>query len=74
MDRGVNIDCADEASQTPYLKLYNAKLGEIAEILRERGANVNQMSKAGVFALKIALIRRDDADIKRLVSFGAEIN
>ncbi len=32
------------------------------------------MSNAGIFALKIALMRRDDSEIKRLVSVGAEIN
>jgi ankyrin repeat protein len=32
------------------------------------------MSKAGVFVLKIALLRRDDDEIKRLVGLGAEIN
>lgn len=32
------------------------------------------MSKAGIFPLKIALMRRDDAEIRRLVGFGANIN
>ena len=32
------------------------------------------MSKAGIFPLKIALLRRDDAEIRRLVEFGAKIN
>ena len=32
------------------------------------------ISKSGVFALKIALIRRDDEEIKRLVNLGADIN
>lgn len=33
------------------------------------------MSKAGIFALKIALMRRDDAEIKRLVNeCGADVN
>jgi len=74
MERGSNIDYPDEANQTPFLKLYSSKLNEIAEILREKGANINQMSKAGVFVLKIALLRRDDNEIKRLVGHGAEIN
>ena len=74
LERNVNFDYPDEANQTPYLKLYNSRLDAIAETLRERGANINQMSRAGVFVLKIALIRRDDSEIKRLVSHGADIN
>ena len=74
MERGSRIDYPDEANQTPYLKLYNSRLDEIAEILRENGANINQMSRAGVFVLKIALLRRDDAEIRRLVGLGADIN
>ena len=26
MENGVNIDCADQALQTPFLKLYNARM------------------------------------------------
>ena len=32
------------------------------------------ISNSGVFVLKIALIRRDDAEIRRLTSLGADIN
>mmetsp|Transcript_152 Transcript_152/g.283 ORF Transcript_152/g.283 Transcript_152/m.283 type:complete len:96 (+) Transcript_152:1616-1903(+) len=32
------------------------------------------MSKAGIFPLKIALLRRDDAEIKRLIGLGANVN
>lgn len=74
LERNVNFDYPDEANQTPYLKLYNTRLNGIAENLRDRGANINQMSRAGIFVLKIALIRRDDDEIKRLVSLGADIN
>ena len=74
IEKKANIDYPDEANQTPYLKLYNAQLREAAELLREKGANVNQMNNSGIFALKIALIRREDAEIKRLVSVGANIN
>ena len=74
MAQGARIDHPDEANQTPYLKLYNSRLDDIAETLRQKGANINQMSKSGVFALKIALIRREDAEIKRLHSVGADIN
>jgi hypothetical protein len=34
MERGSRIDYPDEANQTPYLKLYNNRFDEIAEILR----------------------------------------
>lgn len=74
MEKGVNIDCADQAHQTPFLKLYNARMSISAEDLRLNGANINQMNKAGIFPLKIALLRRDDAEIRRLVKFGANIN
>ena len=74
LERDVNFDYPDEANQTPYLKLYNSRLDAIAETLRERGADINQMSRAGIFVLKIALIRRDDKEITRLVSLGANIN
>ena len=74
MEKGANIDYPDEANQTPFLKLYNARLNTIAETLRAKGANINQMSKAGVFVLKIALIRRDNAEIERLHQFGANVN
>ena len=71
---GVNFDLPDDSGQTPYLKLYNARLLVAAEFLRSKGANIKAMSKAGVFVLKIALIRREDAEIKRLVDLGADIN
>lgn len=75
MERGVNIDSPDEAQQTPYLKLYNNRITlEVAEKLRDRGANINAMSKSGIFVLKIALLRRDDAEITRLIECGANIN
>jgi len=75
IERGVNIDSPDEANQTPYLKLYNNRRTlQVAENLRERGANVNAMSKSGIYVLKIALLRRDDAEITRLIECGANIN
>jgi ankyrin repeat protein len=42
--------------------------------LLDKGANINAMSKVGVFALKIALIRRNNEEIKMLVKRGADIN
>ena len=41
MESGVDVDYPDKAHQTPYLKLYNSRFNEIAEMLRARGANVN---------------------------------
>lgn len=35
---------------------------------------MNKVTKAGMFALKIALIRRKNDEIKRLCSVGADIN
>ena len=74
IQKGVNIDQANEANETPYLRLYNERLSDIAEFLRQKGANINQVSKSGIFALKIALMRRDNDEIKRLNSHGADIN
>ena len=74
IDCGADFDLPDESGQTPYLKLYNARLLDAAEFLRQKGANIKAMSKAGVYVLKIALIRRDDAEIRRLVDLGADIN
>jgi len=64
----------NEANETPFLKCYNAQLGELAELLRTKGAKIDTMSKSGVFALKIALIRREEEEIKRLTGLGADIN
>ena len=47
---------------------------EPAEFLRSKGANIKAMSKAGIYVLKIALIRREEDEIKRLVKEGADIN
>jgi len=40
----------------------------------ERGANVNQIDVSGLFALKYALIRRQDKEILKLIEHGANIN
>ena len=75
IERGVKIDTFDEAGHTPYLKLYNNRACmQSAEKLREKGADVNAMSKHGIFVLKTALMRRDDAEIIRLIGCGADIN
>lgn len=52
----------------------NSHCHQAAEYLRQKGANVNQVSKAGIFALKIALVRRKNEEITRLCSVGADIN
>ena len=52
----------------------NANCHQAAEYLRQKGANVNKVTKAGMFALKIALIRRKNDEIKRLCQVGADIN
>jgi ankyrin repeat protein len=74
IESGANFDLADDSGQTPYIKLYNARLFEPAEFLRSKGANIKAMSKAGIYVLKIALIRREEEEIKRLVKEGADIN
>ena len=52
----------------------NLNTQQAAEYLRQKGADVNKVSNAGMFALKIALIRRKNDEIKRLCSVGADIN
>lgn len=46
----------------------------LANRILDLGANINQMDKGGLFALKYALIRREDDEIRRLVTSGANIN
>jgi len=77
LDKGVNPDVADHDNQTPFLKLYSYRGGpsvEIAKELLSKGVNVNQMSKQGMFALKVALVRRENEEIEYLVKKGADIN
>ncbi len=38
------------------------------------GANVNQIDVSGMFGLKYALIRRQNSEIEKLISRGANIN
>lgn len=71
---GANCDLADRQGQTPFLHLYNKVYKDAAFYLLENGSNINAMSKAGVFALKMALIRRNSDEIRALVSRGADIN
>jgi ankyrin repeat protein len=71
---GANCDLSDRQGQTPFLHLYNKNYKDAAMYLLDKGANINAMSKVGVFALKIALIRRNNEEIKMLVKRGADIN
>ena len=74
---GVNIDNEDQQGQTPFLLLYsnsNNNCHQAAEYLRQKGADVNKVSHSGMYALKIALIRRKNDEIKRLCDVGADIN
>ena len=71
---GANFDLADRQGQTSFLHLYNKNYKDAALYLLDKGANINAMSKVGVFALKIALIRRNGEEIKMLVKRGADIN
>ena len=41
MESGAFIDYPDKSNQTPYLKLYSSRFDETAEVLRERGININ---------------------------------
>lgn len=71
---GANCDLPDRQGQTPFMQLYSKVYKDAAFYLLDKGANINAMSKVGVFALKMALIRRNNDDIKELVSRGADIN
>lgn len=46
----------------------------LANHLLDMGASINQMDNGGLFALKYALIRRQDSEITRLTERGADIN
>ena len=67
----------DDDNQTPFLRLYAEKSDsnqQNAKKLLELGANIKQMSRQGMFALKIALVRRQEKEIEYLVGKGADIN
>jgi ankyrin repeat protein len=70
----VNFDLADERGRTPFLVYYEHKNFNLANRLLDAGASVNHMDNQGLFALKYALIRRQDDEIKRLITKGAQIN
>lgn len=74
MEQDASVDSADKKGRTPHLIYYSEKNYDNAKELIIRGANINHMDNSGLFALKYALIRRDQAEITRLVKEGAEIN
>lgn len=71
---GVKFDTADKNGRTAFLIYYEKQNMNSANKLLDRGANICQMDNAGLFALKYALIRRQDSEITRLVERGADIN
>lgn len=74
LQKGIRFDLADSNNRTPFLIYYENHNSALANKLLDMGANINQMDQGGLFALKYALIRRQDDEIKRLVSKGANIN
>ena len=59
----VRIDFPNRKGRTPFLNFYEKQNFELATQMLDLGANVNQMDNAGLFALKYALIRRQNASI-----------
>lgn len=61
IDLNVRLDFADKKGRTPFLNYYERSAFEICDKLVHKGANVNQIDASGLFALKYALIKRNDA-------------
>jgi len=74
LERKVRFDLADTNGRTPFLIYYENHNMPLANRLLDEGANIKQMDQGGLFALKYALIRRQDDEIRRLVARGADIN
>jgi len=71
----VRIDFPDAKGRTPFLNYFSNNLEAYYKKLLELGANVNQMDVTGLFALKYALIRRDEKQIDMLVKeWKANVN
>lgn len=68
IDSKVRVDHPDQKGRTPFLNYYSAERADLAFRLLTLGANVNQMDASGLFALKYALIRRNQDQIKQLVT------
>jgi ankyrin repeat protein len=63
----VRIDLPDEKGRTAFLNFYQASQIDHAYKLLQLGANVNQIDSSGFFALKYAMVRRNDNEINKLV-------
>ena len=60
LDMECRIDYPDVKGNTPFLNFYADQKFELAYRMLDMGANVNQMDNSGLFALKYALIRRQN--------------
>jgi ankyrin repeat protein len=63
LDMNVKFDLSDAKGRTPFLIYYENSNLVLANKLLEQGANIKQMDSQGLFALKFALIRRNNAEI-----------
>ncbi len=70
----VRVDYPNRKGRTPFLNFYEKQNFELAYQMLDLGANVNQMDTSGLFALKYALIRRQNNSIQKLLDLGANIN
>lgn len=74
LKKEVRIDFPNRKGRTPFLNFYEKQNFELAYQMLDLGANVNQMDTSGLFALKYALIRRQNNSIQKLLDLGANIN
>lgn len=74
LDRNVRFDLADKRGCTPFLIYYDHQNFAMANRLLDKGANINAIDQDGLFALKYALVRRNDDELRRLCGLGANIN
>lgn len=70
----VRVDYPNRKGRTPFLNFYEKQNFELSYRMVDLGANVNQMDTSGLFALKYALIRRQNNAIQNLLNVGANIN
>jgi ankyrin repeat protein len=59
----VRIDYPNIKGRTAFLNFYEKSNFDLANQMLELSANVNQMDNSGLFAMKYALIRRQNAAI-----------
>ena len=74
LELDVRVDFPNRKGRTPFLNFYEKQNFELANKMLDLGANVNQMDNSGLFALKYALIRRQNPSIQKLLERGANIN